>query len=153
VADLKLTVRSKGAGRAALDLTEAGQRAGDVRPALHAVAPLFQADEKKRFERQGPRWPPPSPETVARKQREGLPAATMIATGRLYRSLTTDEGIAPNTRQLVFGTDVFYARIQQLGSKKSGGHLPRRKVIQLSKKTRDEMVDKLTEYVTEDKRR
>ena len=146
--DVKLSLRSKGAGRAALDLTRVGDRGGDVRPAKDAVRPLFQADEKQRFDRQGPRWPPLAERTRELKAQAGLDPRVLRSSGKLYDSLITAEGETPRPTQIVFGTEVWYSKFHQAGTKR----MPRRKVIQLSKRTRDEMVEVLTHYVSQGRR-
>lgn len=140
-----IVVRQQGAAKAAADLARVGQHAADIRPARREIALIFQREERYRFALSGPRWKKLSPRTVELKAKRGSDPQILRATGALERSLVTDTGETPSPTKITFGSDVFYGRFHQYGTKR----MPKRALIAISKPARAEIVDVLERYIAE----
>lgn len=131
-------------------------RTEDASPAFRAIAILLRRSEKRQFSSKGRHasggWPALKPSTIAAKRRSKDPRvranATRIlrATDALMDSLTkkSDGGhtevVQPH--QLVFGTQVDYARYHQKGE-----GVPRRRPLELRGRDRTEMVKQIQRYL------
>lgn len=79
-------------------LIEAAARGEDVRPAMRRIKALLIEGHKKQFESEGQflgtPWPEDSPETLARKAREGIPSlgGVMEDSGDLRQALAGGKG-------------------------------------------------------------
>lgn len=130
------------------DLLRLGNRAGNARPAFDAIADRLEGISAQQFDSQGGRsraWAPLADSTRRRKAALGLDHRILHATGELRRSLTGGPGGQRITtlNQIVYGTTVPYAGFHQAG----GGHLPRRRVVDLTECDRKEMVQILQRYM------
>lgn len=146
-----IEISETGAAKAAHDVEQLGVRAGDVMPVWPELDAMFRDDERQRFDRRGPGWAQLDTATQDAKARLGQDPRVLRATDTLYRSLTAAAGVPevgamPGT--LHFGTDVEYARFHQYGTV----NMPRRTLIDLSPRTRDRMVETVSDYIVEGKR-
>jgi phage gpG-like protein len=128
----------------------------DASPAFRAVATLLRRSEKRQFTSRGRHasggWAKLAPATIAAKRRSKDPRvranATRIlrATDELMRSLTVKrdgahtEVVQPH--QLVFGTQVDYAKYHQKGE-----GVPRRRPLELRGRDRTEMVKQIQRWL------
>jgi hypothetical protein len=110
-------VNDRGGLAVGAHLQRIGGRAGDLRPASHAVHDMLMRAIDYQYGRGGPAvggWRPDAPATVARKQRLGLDIRVMHETGRLRASLTNknhEDHVFTATRSgLVITTRVPYAK-------------------------------------------
>lgn len=140
---IEFTIEERGSTRAAAMLHGLALRGGDVRPAAPLFAPVFHADEQRRFALDGPGWKPLRESTLVRKQQQGHGSRTLRASGRLYSALTSASVDARGRDELAFGTDVPYARYHQHGTR----HMPARPVIDFSPAARKALVAVLARYV------
>lgn len=139
---VKIIVRERGVDHAAAHFIEIGNRGADVRPVRDELRPIFQREERYRFQLNGPRWKKLSQETIDQKEAKGLRPEILRATGQLERSLVTARGEA-ELHRIHFGTDVWYARFHQGGTKR----MPKRPLIKVTKAARAEMVGVMEKYV------
>ena len=110
---MRLSIDAVGEDAVAAELLTLGARAGDVRPALAAIADDFHESERRLFASQGGgRWAPLAPSTVAAKARAGLDTRILHATGALAASLTggPDGVLRITSDSLEAGTSVPHAR-------------------------------------------
>jgi hypothetical protein len=120
-----LEVEMGGLQASAAMLREIADRGLDMRPALEQVKGVLIEGNKRQFSSHGSylgeAWPGLSPETKARKAREGIPSLmdTLVASGDLQASLDGGKGkVARVTRSTVrVGTSLFYGRFAQAGAK------------------------------------
>jgi phage gpG-like protein len=145
----QLGIEATGDRLAAERLLQVGERAADVRPVRPLLDPIFRRDEEARFAVDGPGWPPLKAATVALKQAQGWDARILRRTGELEKALTSpgagvEVGMTSRRDELVFGTDVPYARFHQYGQ-----GVPRRPVIDLRPATVEEMSEVVQGYVVE----
>ncbi len=104
------------------DLRRALRAAKNVQPALRAAASVVVEMTKRAFNEPDLRpepWAPLRPSTLASKKRAGKSNATLKRDGVLWRSPRV---IMVDTRRAIVGTDRFYARFHQLGTR----HIPAR---------------------------
>lgn len=90
-------------------------------------------------------WAPLDPDYFAWKKVRFPGAPTLVQTGRLFRSLGTDN-VAMNVRkdEAVIGTNLRYAKFHQYGTSK----MPKRKVVFEPKGFADEFGRKVLQWVT-----
>lgn len=94
--------------------------AGDLTPAMRAIAGEMLFSTQRRFEREagpgGDAWARLAASTIRRSPRRAPPAKILRDTVRLFRSLTTEA----DAGSAAVGTNVVYAAMQQFG-----GDIPR----------------------------
>lgn len=98
-------------------LLKAAARGADMRPAMLQIRELLIEGHKKQFDSQGAflgtPWPDSSPETILRKNREGVPSLSrpMVASGDLQESLSGGKGGRSRVSKgsVSVGTSLFYA--------------------------------------------
>jgi hypothetical protein len=135
--------------KAVADLIRVGTRGADIRPISAVIRAVYLHSNERTF-RSGvglAGWPQLSPETAARKDREGLDPRPEHATGALERSLTSEARVKGQTNRvgktwLKFGSRLFYAAWQE-GTK----HQPKRELIQLTYADRLAMATLISRYV------
>lgn len=141
------------------ELLRFSDRAHDAEPAFQSIADLLEHSEEKQFRTGGRHasagWDKLKAATVKAKRRSDDPVVRrnadkiLVATGALMESLTADvqgvEGGAVRIvepHQLIFGTQLPYARFHQLGK-----GVPRRRVLELRARDRTEMVKRIQRYL------
>jgi hypothetical protein len=143
---MEVVTETVGLDKAITDLDKLGLRGSDVRGCAPEVRAIY-LDSNRKHLNAGSGWPALSEQTVERKSREGLPPIPEIASGALYRSLTSETRIKGQKNRVqksafVFGSTLFYAAWQQ-GTK----HQPERKLIDLSFEDRLAMAKVISRYV------
>lgn len=139
------------------ELLRFGERATDARPAFRSIATLLRRSEQRQFATSGGYasggWAPLAMSTVLEKQRlrargeSRYTRAILRETGALMESLTRKvdpghiEHVEPH--QLVFGTQVSYAKYHQLGTRS----MPRRRPVEVRAQDRVEMVKRLQRFL------
>jgi hypothetical protein len=112
-------ITTTGQNKSADVLNSIGGRGADARPAWPAIFTLFTGYSEKRWQEEGPGWPPLAESTKETKARKNQDPRLMRVTGALQKSLVADRargGIRKKSRyQLVYGSKVFYARFHQTG--------------------------------------
>ncbi|HUB99101.1 MAG TPA: phage virion morphogenesis protein [Solirubrobacterales bacterium] len=137
-AGLGIEVDMQGLSASVAMLREIAERGLDMRPALEEVKEVLVEGNKRQFSSHGSYlgepWPPLSPETQARKAREGVPSLMdiLVSGGDLQASIAGGKGrVARVTRSSVrVGTKLFKGRFAQSGA--SGGRRgaePKRSII------------------------
>jgi phage gpG-like protein len=142
---LGFDIEAHGDETAARVLKGLGKRGADPRPVFQTISEELQFAEGAWFASHGRgAWPPLADRTLSYKASQGQPAAPLIATGALIRSLTVKRGSASRRtitpKQLRFGTRVPYAVFHQ---KARTGHsrLPARPpLVPVDTQTRRKMV-------------
>lgn len=145
---MKIEVEQHGATEAALNLAELGVRARDVRPVGRRVGKVVADSNERRFQGAG-RWKKLDADTAERKSREGLDPRILRSSGALHRQLTSTKPREESPDQLVYGTDLFYARFADKGTKNE----PKRKLISLRAAERAEITDIIGRFVVQRRRR
>lgn len=133
------------------DLLRFGERAADASPAFRQIADDLRDIERRQFASEGgfasAGWDPLAPSTIARKALLGLDPRILRATGALEASLTNRGDDAHvemiGTQELIFGTDVDYAKFHQKGTSR----MPRRRPIELRETDRRDIVRTLQRHL------
>jgi phage gpG-like protein len=125
------TIRIKvDAKKAILRMVMMKKRANDMRPVLWRAKQWLRFANEENFRQAGlpsGGWSPLDPQYAAWKKLREPGAPTMVASGRLFSSLTALSG-PPNVVEMMsatFGTRVEYAKFHQYGTTK----MPKRKVV------------------------
>jgi Phage virion morphogenesis family len=138
-------------------LREIADRGLNMRPALARVGVVLQEGNRRQFDSHGSylgeTWPALSPETEARKAREGVPALldALVEGGELEESLHGGKGqVLRATRSSVrAGTKVFTGRFAQSGA--SGdrrGTEPKRRIVGIGEAEQGASEEILVGYLT-----
>jgi hypothetical protein len=141
VTGLGIGIEAHGDDVASRHLTGLAKRGRDPRPAFTKIIEDLRAGEAKWFASSGEgSWPKLAEATLADKARNGYPAQTLVRSGALLASLTAARGKqgrrTATTKQMRFGSRVFYARFHQTGS-----GVPRRPpLVPTDQRTRRKMV-------------
>ena len=147
----QIVIKEEGSDKAALHLHELGLRASDARKAAPAIKRVFSKAERRRFDAQGPGWPPLADSTRERKAAQGLPDKTMQATKALYRSLASERGgnqiDQRRPTEFEFGTSLPYAIYHETGK-----GVPVRELIDLTPAERAEIDKVLERYIARGKK-
>lgn len=135
-------------------LDDLGDRARAPEPVLRSNETLarLNAGERRKFQRGG--WQRLSPEWARRKRREGLSPRTLVATGRLERTLT--QGAGPGTVFSAFNgelrwgiragrSDVYYAQALAKGVR---GRRASRMVV-IDSTTKAEIAGSVERYIVD----
>lgn len=152
---MRLEIDVFGDKQLARDLLRLGDRIEDATPAFREMLTKLAGIEREQFASEGGRgsggWAPLAASTLATKRANGLDEHILVATGRLRASLT---GVAPggdarrevHPTEMVFGTNVPYARYHQLGTIR----IPRRRFLELTELDRREAFVKVLQrfYMT-----
>jgi hypothetical protein len=146
-----------GLGASADMLLDAAARGEDMRPAMAQVKELFIGGHKKNFDSRGvffdKPWPDNSPETVARKGREGVPSlmSVMVAGGDLEQALAGGKGSRSRVSKgsVSVGVSLIAALFSQGGA--SGGRRgdqPARPVVGVPESERQTALRIITRFLT-----
>ncbi len=129
----------------------------DLTPVWKEVQQEFYSIEADQFQSGGAagasgKWQPLSPryeaQKIARYGTFALLAGVLIASNRMYESLTGETGdsvVEIGKQEAVFGTKLPYAKYHQRG----GGRLPRREVISFSEKQKLRMQKRIQRKLVE----
>jgi len=143
---LGVQVKTKGKEKTVTMLEQLGVRAGDVRKVSGRVRKVYIASEKRRFDSDGPGWPPLRESTVARKARGNLDPRIMRARGDLAASLTQGSGPQQIKRKrrdgYQFGTKIRYAIFHQ-----EGRGVDERLLVEMSDSDTAQMNDVLQQFI------
>jgi hypothetical protein len=149
VAELALDVTVTGGPRAHQTLARLVARLDDSRPPLLSLLDLILMAQRERFAGKGVRWRRLKPSTLRAKRAANEPARTLVATGRLMRSVTIlgapDQVIDVRPGLLRFGTRVWYAHFHHKGQ-----GVPKRAVVGLTRAWRQRLIDRLRTALLED---
>jgi phage gpG-like protein len=140
-------IETRGAGKAAADLKQLGDRGSDVRRVADKVRKVYLRSNQRRFQTGGSgQWPSLKPSTVERKARQNLDPRPLRATGTLYRSLTSsraaDQVDQREATELRFGSTVPYAGYHDQG--KGRMH---RELIELTASERAQVSKAVSDYI------
>lgn len=134
-----------------------GDRGRDLSSALESVLGLWRDEVRTNFQSQGAHasggWKPLAPSTKARKRASKDATvrknwdSILFATEDLYNSLTragAKYAIADiSDGELTYGTSRPFAGVHQNG----GGHVPQRRVVELTEQTRADSIRILQDYL------
>lgn len=133
------------------------EHASNPRPAFMAVSEYVMRVMKRQFDQQGAgpsgRWAPLAASTVAQKARNNLDPRILHATLTMRNALTKkgdkNQRLIINNDWMVFGVtdDVHYLQYHQKG----GGSLPQRRVFDLTKTVKTNMVKIIQRWIVEGK--
>jgi Phage virion morphogenesis family len=141
-----------GAAEEARRLSELADRAENPRPAMLLIKSLLEEGHRKQFASKGgflgTPWAENSPETLARKAREGVPSLSsqMVASGDLQESLSGGKGSRSRVSKsgVSVGTSLFYA-VFHINPKRKG--MPARPVVGINKATEESALTILEQHV------
>jgi hypothetical protein len=134
-----LDVDAVGVDHAAHTILSLGKRARNAEPAWSGIEDLLFRDRRQQFA-SGRGWEPLHESTLRIKRAAGQPTKPLVASGALMRSLTSRAAGHKSVRsrdQLLFGTQIFYARFVS----------KRRPLNKLSLRTRFQIANRLRRYV------
>ena len=142
-------IEIRGARKAAVDLSELGERGSDIRRVSEKVRSIYRKSNERRFASNGMgSWPALAPATVERKARAGAIAPPMVRTGDLERSLTSarasDQIDRRDKTEFRFGTTLSYAGYHDSGS----GGMKRRELVELTASERNQVSKLISAYVS-----
>lgn len=152
----RMSLEMEGLGAANQMLLDAAARGEDMRPAMERVKVLFIEGHKENFATKGAflgeTWPENSPETLARKGREGIPSlnAVMVGEGNLQQALAGGKGSRTRVSRgsVSVGVSLFEALFAQGGaSGNRRGEEPARPVLGINDAERDESLAILTDFL------
>lgn len=162
----RVDIRMDGIDPSAAMLRDAAARGEDMRPAMRRVGLLFMEGNKQQFASHGSLlgtpWPANSPETIARRAREGVSSlgGLMVNSGDLEQSLGGGKGGFLRARRgsVSVGTSLFYAIFAMGGASGKGSHSaasrgarrgaePARPVMGISEAERQESLGILTDFL------
>lgn len=145
-------------------LQDAAARGEDMRPAMAQIKVLFTEGHKANFDSRGgflgTPWAPLSPETEARKAREGLPTDILVGSGSLRDALAGGKGRRTRVSRgsVSVGVSPFYAIFAQGGASGKGanskgsrgarrGVEPKRPILGITREEQEESISILTDYL------
>lgn len=138
-------------------LREIAERGLNMRPALQRVGGVLQEGNRHQFESHGSylgeSWPDLSPETKARKAREGVPSlmSTLVSSGDLEASLEGGKGrlLRATLSSVKVGTKIFYGRFAQSGASGARrGTEPKRPIVGIGEVEQGASEQILVDYLT-----
>jgi hypothetical protein len=141
-------IEVRGARKAAVDLTELGERGSDIRRVSEKVRAIYRRSNERRFASNGMgSWPTLAPSTIERKQRGGYSGPPMVRSGDLERALTaaraSDQVDIRDKTEFRFGTTLPYAIYHDTGT---GGE-KQRELVQLTAAERNQVSRLISGYV------
>ena len=145
-----------GLGASAAMLRDAAARGEDMRPAMQRLKALFIEGHRENFESEGSlfgeRWPADSPETLARKAREGVPSlqSAMVDEGDLREALSGGKGGRARVSRgsVSVGVSLISALFSQGGAGgPRKGEQPARRVVGISDPQHEESLSILTSFL------
>jgi hypothetical protein len=151
-----MSLEMEGLGATNQMLLDAAARGEDMRPAMERIKVLFIEGHKEQFASKGgflgTPWPQNSPETLARKAREGVPglSGAMVDSGDLEQALSGGKGSRTRVSRgsVSVGVSLFKALFAQGGA--SGGRRgdePARPVLGINEAERQESLGILSDYL------
>ena len=143
-------IQVEGDKKAIADFHMAAKRAADIRPVEMKLLKVMTGAARRSFETEGEgTWPPLAQLTKERKEQQGLPPATLIASRKLYDSLTSvhEATVRVTPTELWFGSDQPHARYHETGTEE----MPRRQLVKLSFPERKRITRILEEWVARGK--
>jgi hypothetical protein len=149
---LEFTIESKGDEAVARLLHGLAHDAADPRPAFRQIAEELAIGEGAWFASDGAgTWPALAEATIREKQQKGYPPETLVATGKLKRSLIVRSGSSSRrtitARGMRYGTRVPYAIYHQR-ARTGYSKLPSRPpMLPVSRPTRRRMVRDVRDYL------
>jgi hypothetical protein len=124
-------------------------RLEDGKPQLLSLLDQIMLAQRERFAGHGARWKRLAPSTVREKARGREDPRTLVASGKLMRSLTLPgapgQVIEVRPGLLRFGTRIYYARFHHKGK-----GVPRRTVVGLTRIWRERLIARLRTALIED---
>lgn len=146
------TIEVRGARKAAVDLTELGERGSDIRRVSEKVRAVYRKSNERRFASMGlGSWPGLADSTIERKRRGGYDPRAMRRTGALERSLVSpraaDQIDRRDKTEFRFGTTLSYAGYHDTGT---GGE-KKRELVELTSSERLEVSTLIREYIAKDR--
>lgn len=138
-------------------LRDAAARGEDMRPAMERIKLLFIEGHKENFASHGAylghRWPENSPETIARKAREGVPSLSslMVNSGGLGEALAGGKGSRSRASRgsVRVGVSLISALFAQGGASGARrGVEPARPVVGISEGEQRESLSILSSFLT-----
>lgn len=161
-----LEVDVAGAAEANQMLLDAAARGEDMRPAMARIKVLLTEGHKANFASKGgflgSPWPALSPETEARKAREGIPALNdiLVESGDLEDALSGGKGARTRVSRgsVSVGVSPFYAIFDHAGASGKGAHSkasrgarrgtqPARPILGITEAEAEESISMLTDYL------
>jgi hypothetical protein len=139
-------------------ITLVGRRASDLKPVMAELRKLIIEGHKAQFEDHGQKlgtpWPPLSQQTVARKEREGLPDEPLVATRALQTALAGGAGRSTTvTRSMVrvgvSRSRLFYAIFAAKGRTQGRGREPARPITGMNVAEGEEALSMIQRFVME----
>jgi len=128
------------------------ERGDDLAPVMRQVSGIMHDAVEENFEKEGrPRWPALAESTIIQREKKGYwPGKILQRTGTLASSYHRSY----SKFRAVVGTNLKYARIQELGGEAGRGHkvtIKSRPVLVLPGSSLDEIKQKIADYIQKGK--
>lgn len=141
------TVRVEGADRVAENLMSMGARAEDISPVAEEVQGIVGDSNRRRFAAEGfGDWDDLASSTQERKAREGLPDATLVASGDLAHAMSKPDVLKAEGGTILIGTNIDYSRFHDYGTV----NMPQRKLSKLAPEESKQLGDVVSKHIVED---
>jgi len=121
----------------------------DLTPAMRKAAGIMVDAVEENFEQEGrPKWKSLAASTLRQRAKEGSTGKILQRSGNLARSITRHF----DATSAVVGSNLPYARIQQLGGKAGRGHkseIPARPYLKLTEEDEEKIIKSFNRFLSQ----